>query len=331
MNSSSQDTFQGLLHALPITHLYITIEAIDTLHLPPYKGSTLRGGLGNALKQLLCVFENTQCKTCLLKEQCLYALAFEGIGVEDHPFLRKMPRAPQPFVIRPGLEAKQVYHSGETFEFELLLFGKIIDYLGFFIQGLAHFGNRGIGKGRGRFFIRKIVSRSPGPKKRLIFNPLVSDTFQEPLTFNLDDILNTSEISQDSECFLNFLTPLRIVEKGEYVIPATFSFQILWRSLLRRAVNLSALYAEQNCAGLDYSSLGHLADNIQVKEYDQLYWYDWNRYSNRQNKKMKLGGLKGEVLIKGELEPCLSLMALGRYIHAGKNTSFGLGQYSFQA
>jgi CRISPR/Cas system endoribonuclease Cas6 (RAMP superfamily) len=56
-------------------------------------------------------------------------------------------------------------------------------------------------------------------------------------------------------------------------------------------------------------------------------WYDWERYSNRQQQRMNMGGIVGELVYEGELAPFLPLLRLGMYTHIGKNTTFGLGKY----
>ena len=58
-----------------------------------------------------------------------------------------------------------------------------------------------------------------------------------------------------------------------------------------------------------------------------LYWHDWERYSNRQKTRMKLGGFMGEITYKGDFEPFLPYIRLGEYVHVGKGSSFGLGRY----
>jgi CRISPR/Cas system endoribonuclease Cas6 (RAMP superfamily) len=42
---------------------------------------------------------------------------------------------------------------------------------------------------------------------------------------------------------------------------------------------------------------------------------------------MKLGGLIGDITFEGNITPFLPFLTLGRYIHVGKGTSFGLGKY----
>jgi hypothetical protein len=55
---------------------------------------------------------------------------------------------------------------------------------------------------------------------------------------------------------------------------------------------------------------------------------DWIRYSSRQAQEMHLGGVLGSYRISNAyLEPLWPLLYLGQWTHAGKNTSFGLGQY----
>ena len=58
-----------------------------------------------------------------------------------------------------------------------------------------------------------------------------------------------------------------------------------------------------------------------------LRWHDWERYSQRQKQKMKLGGLVGEVEFAGEWQPFLPLLRLGAALHVGNGTGFGLGRY----
>ena len=52
-------------------------------YLPPYKGSTFRGGFGSALKKVSCTVRHGECANCLLAGRCLYARTFENIRKED--------------------------------------------------------------------------------------------------------------------------------------------------------------------------------------------------------------------------------------------------------
>ena len=59
----------------------------------------------------------------------------------------------------------------------------------------------------------------------------------------------------------------------------------------------------------------------------ELRWYDWERYSNRQEVRMRLGGFIGRVTYRGDLGEFLPYLLLGMYTHVGKGATFGLGGY----
>jgi CRISPR/Cas system endoribonuclease Cas6 (RAMP superfamily) len=69
--------------------------------------------------------------------------------------------------------------------------------------------------------------------------------------------------------------------------------------------------------------------NIEV-EKENLSWFDWERYSNRQETKMKMGGFIGSITFEGDLEEFLPFVQLGEYVHVRKGTSFGLGKYQIK-
>lgn len=79
----------------------------------------------------------------------------------------------------------------------------------------------------------------------------------------------------------------------------------------------------------DFQYYNQLVESIHlIKSAKQsLKWQNWTRYSSRQQQKMLLGGVIGELILEGELQEFLPFLKLGEYLHIGKNTVFGLGQY----
>jgi len=61
-----------------------------------------------------------------------------------------------------------------------------------------------------------------------------------------------------------------------------------------------------------------------------MQWDDWDRFSGRQKKWMKFGGLTGDVSYSGDLQPFMEILKLGEWIHIGGKTSFGLGKYNLE-
>jgi CRISPR-associated endoribonuclease Cas6 len=135
-----------------------------------------------------------------------------------------------------------------------------------------------------------------------------------------------SELSTLHFLTLHFITPTRLVY-AEALTPAP-DFHILIRTLLRRLSNLAYFHCG---AELDLDFHGLIAAAEQIETVDsELSWYDWERYSARQDARMKLGGVIGKVTYRGDLRPFLPLLQLGEIVHVGKGTSFGLGKYEME-
>ncbi len=78
---------------------------------------------------------------------------------------------------------------------------------------------------------------------------------------------------------------------------------------------------------LDRSAVHAAIDQVEI-EATALRWVEWTRYSSRQRTHMQLGGLLGQLRLSGPgVAPLWPLIALGQWLHLGKNTSFGLGRY----
>ena len=67
------------------------------------------------------------------------------------------------------------------------------------------------------------------------------------------------------------------------------------------------------------------AKDIEIKS-SALRWFDWKRYSNKQDRSMLMGGMIGNVTYCGDLSEFLSLIEFCEKVYLGKQTSFGLGK-----
>ena len=72
--------------------------------------------------------------------------------------------------------------------------------------------------------------------------------------------------------------------------------------------------------------LEKISYNLSITD-KQIDWEENARYSNRQNMKMKLGGLIGYIYLETDDLETKKLLIAGELLHLGKNTSFGLGDY----
>ncbi|MFH1963128.1 MAG: CRISPR system precrRNA processing endoribonuclease RAMP protein Cas6 [bacterium] len=317
----------NILNNLKLARFEFTLAAGEDLRLPLYLGSTLRGGFGTAFKRVVCALKDRSCHECILKEKCVYSYVFETPPPANTTVMRKYESSPHPFVIEPPQESHQGYNTGDTITFNLILVGKAIDYLPYFIYTFEEFGRIGIGKGRGSFELQDVSceGKSIYNSKGKILHSV------EPSTLNLKSEIVNLNTHDPQSLTLNFLTPCRVIYNG--YLTKDLEFHILVRNLLRRIALLSYFHCNCDTSQIDFRGIIEQAEQIKVESYDRatLRWYDWERYSARQDTRMKMGGFVGKITFEGDIEPFMPLIRAGEVLHVGKGTSFGLGRYGIMA
>ncbi|GAB5045822.1 CRISPR system precrRNA processing endoribonuclease RAMP protein Cas6 [Thermodesulfovibrio sp. TK110] len=294
------------------------IKAIDPLYLPYYKGSTFRGGFGNVFRKVACPLRLMDCKECIMKQQCVYSYIFETYPAENSIILNmnKYEKIPHPFIIEPPEYEEQYFPQGKIISFNLILIGSAIDYIPYFIYTFEQLGKTGIGKGRGKYSLREV---------RVDENIIYSKGILKKSYPKFIEIPSKFEITNSVERLkLKLITPLRIKYQRKFV--TELDFHILIRSILRRLT----LLAYFHCGGQlpDFAVQKVIKEAEKVKTINsRLRWYDWERYSSRQNSRMKMGGLIGEISYEGNITPFLPYIKAAEILHIGKNTSFGLGKF----
>jgi hypothetical protein len=153
-----------------------TLEALEPLHLPPFKGSALRGGFGHTFKRLVCYSSKgtypqgafpgprsgapgrggskqpKPCgERCQVGNACPYGYIFETSPAADSEVLRTIKEVARPFVIQPPLDRREVIPAGERLTFGLVLIGQGINYLPYFIAAFRELGRQGLGRARSRY------------------------------------------------------------------------------------------------------------------------------------------------------------------------------------
>ncbi|MEW6617931.1 MAG: CRISPR system precrRNA processing endoribonuclease RAMP protein Cas6 [bacterium] len=302
-----------------IASVMLNLKALEPIILPSYKGSTLRGGFGTAFKRVVCAIKDKECPDCLLKEKCVYSYIFETPPPKDTKIMRKYTSAPHPFVIEPPEEKRIGYKPGDEINFSLILIGKAIDYLPYFIYTFQELGKIGIGKDRGKFELEQVAcdGETIYDSKDKTLKSITPST----LSVGFD---NTYDPFTLETLTLNFLTPTRILYDNHLTIE--LNFEILLRQLLRRISLLYYFHCNGDPSEWDFRRI--IYKSKQVKTIKRMLdWYDWERYSARQDTRMKLGGFVGEITFEGNIEPFIPLIKAGEVLHIGKGTSFGLGRY----
>jgi hypothetical protein len=124
---------------LKLSKYRFTLEAINKIYLPAYKGSTFHGGFGHALMQISPIW---------------YRYFFE-------PGAENKKDWPKPFVILPPLDELEIYPKGHEFYCELTLFGEATQHYAIAQAGIEYLGREmGLGFSRGKFKINNITTSS---------------------------------------------------------------------------------------------------------------------------------------------------------------------------
>lgn len=298
----------------------IHLNPNEAIQLPVYKGSAIRGVFGHALRRVVCVTRNIECSACMLKLKCVYSAIMESPVPSEHPHSRKYKNSPHPYILKPPLTEKRYFNPGETLSFDFTLIGRANEYLPYFIYTFTEMGKIGIGAGNGKFDVASVEELRFDGSRAEIYND--NNKILKNPENRIDYSVFKDEKSSGDEIALNFETPARIKVNDD--LSADLPFAVLIKRLSERAALLAHFHCGAELSGFEDFAAG--SEDVKVLK-SNLKWLDWERYSGRQDTKMKFGGLVGEITYKGGFHKFMPLLKLGEHIHVGKNTTFGLGKY----
>ncbi len=320
---STESTRHYTLPAIPYLRLRVELLACADATLPPYKGSLLRGAMGHAMRRAVCAMgRGTSCQTCHLGFACVYTGVFETfIDGGPRPFVDGLPAAPHPYVLEPHDSTREL-KAGDPLKFDLLLFGRAVELQPFAVMAIDRMASHGLGVRRHPFRLEEISYQDaigdfqPGYRRGVRRWP-----------GRVEPILPPCNGLGAERLKLRFLSPTRIKVRKRLI--EDFDFETLAFRMLRRALEIAHFHVPGQTVDWEVAPLMERAAGVRVAE-SRLWWHDWQRYSNRQRCKMKLGGFVGEAVIEGELEPFAPLLRTVEVIHVGKGTTFGLGRLEIE-
>jgi len=310
------------------------LRAETTIQLSYYKGSTLRGAFGQVFKQMVCLQppdHPRECPVCPLRRECPYGTTFENAlpaGVEPLPGYASIPH---PFVFRPPLDGRRIYLSGDFLAFDLILIGRAISMLPYFLSSFLELGKMGLGRRRGRYTLESVLSVHPTTGETApIYTEggRVRDWAGNVTYSELQSAVEQLQTQVSGNGIrVEFITPTRLISDGQ---PAdSLHFSILVRSLLRRISGLCYFHCNQQWDA-DFAAIVKGAEGVTSQPIN-LQWADWKRYSSRQEKRVPMGGVLGCIEYCGDIEVFLPYLLLGTWLHVGKATTFGNGRYLLHA
>lgn len=293
--------------------LHFTLMFPESSTLPVSKASAIRGGMGEMLLRANCI-RNRDCEVCDFVEEC----------VVQRTMYSKFDNKPEFITIGDSVgyvieceDYREYYEAGDTLEFNLLLFGKTIVYFNQYLQALFALGQNGLGKEKARFVISQVTNTKG--------HPLIDETDVYMKHYEVETIRNyvdyrMRQIARNGKPQrMVFMTPLTQKYQGEFL--REFQMDAITKSIQRRLYML-------NCfEGKDTESFYNEILEVPAIVSQKSNEIKVARYSSRQDTKMMLKGIKGEIVLDEIPDELLELYLAGELIHIGKNTSFGFGRY----
>ena len=297
----------------------------DGLELPPYKGATFRGSFGHVFREVACTCRHGERGFASKHlDHCAYGYIFETAPLDGAEVLVNNESIPRPFLLEPPNDMRTYYAPGERFTLGFTLFGKGIEYLPYFIYVLDVMGLQGFGKGRKHAKLRQVFTIDKhGDWLKSIYHAnerLIRNDFS-PITG--EDIFNSKMESDPQTCHIHFISPARLKYEGEFV--SMPEFHMILRSACRRITALLYFHQDELKLEFDFYRFFQQAEQEITCINANVEWTSWERYSNRQKQRLKIGGIVGKAIYKGDFKPYLPWLKLAEWCNIGKNPVFGLG------
>ncbi len=294
------------IHKIPLTRLTYHIKFDQPWRKPLYAGSALRGQFGRHLRRTVCVTKLDDCTACPVRASCPYTNLFEPRAITPSG---QPPRIP--YILRDGHWGAHTFHPEDTWQFHHTLIGPtalqnaaLIHYT--WQQVMKH----GFGPDRLPARIIRITDQTRTP----LVQP-DTDTLRTPANLTLPDPQSPHTLR------IQLTTPWRYFEKKTQITPRSFRPEHFYHALYFRLRDLN-------------DNLLHQTLPIRPDTFDalqkhpmsaQLHWQKLSRFSTRQNKHVHLNGIMGELSMHQPDPTLFPLIWAAKWLHIGKNTSFGLG------
>lgn len=132
----------------------------------------------------------------------------------------------------------------------------------------------------------------------------------------------------DEKITLLIQTPLRLQSQGKPLGVGQLTPRVLIAAIARRTALLMEFHAGLSGWGDAAKHITHVSQSLA--DTQNLHWFDWTRFSSRQQQEMTLGGVLGSWTLQGDSAAMTEIypwLWLGQWLHVGKNASMGLGGY----
>lgn len=302
----------GLFGDLPVLRLRLEYGVDDPELLPDYLGSSWRGVIGWQMQRLCCPYEHRrECLQCVIREHCPYFLLYER-----ESDLSGFQNAPRPYIFLPEKGTKPDCHL-----LNITLLGTAARVMPLLWKAVQEAADTGLGRERVGFWVHDWWEERPG--QGWIKLPRAESYRHVHGGWSLRDCLRPAP---PLPWRVQFAPPLRLRAQGKNLTAMDWPFFL--HTLARRLEMLHVIFHQGRPLGRElWLTLGE--GFAQAGKMEQrLTWQDWSRWSNRQRRKVPMGGLVGEGMVLKAWPDLWDWLQLAERVHVGKGAAMGLGGIS---
>jgi hypothetical protein len=358
-----------LSHAFTVGIFRFTLLPRATMFVPAVnKANMLRGAFGQAFRRLCCVPQCVNARECPLASSCPYKAIFEPSPPPDTDRLSKNQDIPRPFVFRAPLTDKTKFQPGEEFQFDLVLIGRALDHLPYFVLSFRDLAVQGLGLNRAKCELRHVCEAKPDDNGQVqtedqcatgqshVIYDSVDQVFHSPQGLDLKSWIDrrvgqlscgtaalgcASRIpgSSDGQITRSPGLPLAPVDhriRVNFLTPTLLKAENSvkrsadFHHLIKRLRDrINALSTFFGTGPLPIDFAGLGVRAEQVRTASSdVQWIERFRTSSKTHQRHELSGFTGSAVYQGKLDEFLPWLALGELIHLGKHTAWGSGWIS---
>lgn len=290
--------------AIPARHRVLRFRTGGPFVVPAFAGALWHAVLGPALRAEACQAGVEACSDgpCRHPERCPFAIVMQSApGGRAAAPLANVARVPGPLVFDTAPWRPWRLAGGEEFSIRFTMMGRVPGLADVAARALERAGEQGFGRDRVRatYLGGSEMIVSPSVQRGVLGGPLV----------------------------LRAVTPLRLKRGGAFV--REFDLAVLARDLSFRVAALGHYHG-----GLPWPAPWRAvaADAAAARiEGVDMRWVEAARFSARQERRIVLGGLIGQVELHDVGPSLRTLLAAGTLFHAGKGAALGLGQIAIDS
>lgn len=294
-----------------LVNLAITVRSDDVSFLKR-RLPLLAAEYAASCRNLSCHWPLRACGTCSAQEKCAWYLVFGQKLASDPAALKRYQKPPLPFAFSfPQLDGSSELNA--EIVCGLVVIGHAIPHLEMLLDGFADLlsvcvspVSAEIAQVACRDYQGSIVANGCIRSRNLVpHNLLIASS----------EGLVESRTWGNSELHIRLLSSLRLHEHGRSVV--RFDFCRFARSVLRRVSALAYYYGESEFC-CDFKELSRQVEDVICTDDHFCYRNDKNR---------KLSGMIGYGSFSGDFSQLVPFIAIASYVHTGKGSSFGMGDF----